>query len=283
MNSTISLPWTIKISSYLYDHSLAGKAIYPAAEILVELAGVVRRNFPQAGIDNLTEAFFPRFLTVPANAQSLAVSVQMNAVENNGIAASLLTKVELKTGNISRVLEHGRVKFSSLSGNKVPVPPFSVPEKLPGECIAVPPEAIYRELVPFGKSYRNITGDLTVSRAGAVACLSGGGTGADDDLLGSPFPFDAVLHAACVWGQRFGGVVAFPVGFSGRTIYKKTKKGITYRGQVIPVQSGEKALVFDAWIFDLQGSVCEEIRGIRMQDVNKGRMKPPDWIRATTL
>jgi len=28
-------------------------------------------------------------------------------------------------------------------------------------------------------------------------------------LLGSPFPLDAAMHAACVWGQRFGGIVPF--------------------------------------------------------------------------
>ena len=79
-------------------------------------------------------------------------------------------------------------------------------------------------------AYQNIVGDLSVSPEGALAYISGGDNEADENLLGSPFPLDAAMHAACVWGQRFAGIVSFPVGFEKRIIYQKTKKGDDYLG-----------------------------------------------------
>jgi hypothetical protein len=38
-------------------------------------------------------------------------------------------------------------------------------------------------------------------------------------------------------------------------------------------------LIFDALIFDYQGALCEELRGIQMQDVSQGRLRPPLWIK----
>ena len=51
-------------------------------------------------------------------------------------------------------------------------------------------------------------------------------------------------------------------------------------GQVIPVTVNEMPLIFDALIFDLKNTLCEEIRGIQMQDVSQGRLRPPRWIMA---
>ena len=161
-----------------------------------------------------------------------------------------------------------------------PAAPFRVVEKLEGKCISVPSAAIYRELVPFGTAYQNIIGDLSVSPEGALAYLSGGNYEADENLLGSPFPLDAAMHAACVWGQRFSGIVAFPAGFEKRLIYQKTKKGGGYLGRVVPVNVHQESLIFDAWIYDLNGVIYETISGIKMRDVSQGRLHPPQWIKA---
>jgi hypothetical protein len=273
-------PWAIKIYPYLYDHHLEGKAVYPAAEALIELARAVKINFPQAAINIMTAANFPRFLSIPEDTEFLAASVDIEEGDESGIIAALLKSVKSPTGSISRTVEHARVKFAVIAGNQNPVHPFRALEKLGGECINVPVAAIYSELVPFGKAYQNISGDLSVSSAGALAYISGGNTESDDALLGSPFPFDAVLHMACVWAQRFTDVVPFPIGFAKRTIYQKTKKRFTYLGRIVPIVFTGKLFIFDAWIFDLQGSVCEAITGIQMVDVSKGRMKPPAWIRS---
>jgi hypothetical protein len=279
LNTPIRHSWTINIYPYLYDHHLEGKTVFPAAETVIELSRAVKINFPQAAINNLTDAKFARFLSIPADAKVLTAFVGIEKGDEPGITASLLSSVKSKTGNISRTVEHARVKFAGIAGNQLLVHPFRIWEKLEGKCINVPAAAIYRELVPFGKAYQNISGDLSVSRAGAQAFLSGGDTEADDQYLGSPFPFDAALHMACVWAQRFTDVVAFPIGFAKRTIYQKTKKRATYLGRIVPVVINTQPFVFNAWIFDMQGSVCEEIQGIQMQDVSRGRMKPPAWIK----
>ena len=106
-----------------------------------------------------------------------------------------------------------------------------------------------------------------------MAYLSGGGNEADEDLLGSPFPLDAALHAACVWGQRFADIVPFPAGFEKRIIYQKTKKGDAYIGRVVPVNINHNSLIFDAWIYDLNGTIYESISGIQMRDMSQGRMQ----------
>jgi hypothetical protein len=190
--------------------------------------------------------------------------------------------VKSPTGRISRIVEHARVEFAGIAGKQKPAHPFGDLEKLEGECIKIPAAAIYSVLVPFGRAYQNITGELSVSRAGALGNISGGDAPSDDDLLGSPFPFDAAMHMACAWAQRFTDVVPFPIGFAKRIIYSKTKKGVGYLGRIVPASFTPKTLVFDAWIFDPEGAVCEVIVGIKMVDVSQGRVKPPAWIKATT-
>lgn len=112
-----------------------------------------------------------------------------------------------------------------------------------------------------------------------LADIQGGSGTADDDTLGSPFVLDAAMHAACVWGQRFAGMVAFPVGFDRRMIYKTTKKGGAYCARINPVNAGREVLTFDLWIFDQDGLIHESVSGLRMRDITGGRMRPPLWIR----
>jgi hypothetical protein len=38
--------------------------------------------------------------------------------------------------------------------------------------------------------------------------------------------------------------------------------------------------MFDAWIYGLDGVICEAIAGIKMRDVTQGRVRPPEWIKA---
>lgn len=269
--------WKIKIKPYLYDHHLEGNAVFPAAEAAIELAKVVKINFPHASISSLNDASFPRFLPIPENVDEIAVFVKMEKSDEAGITASLLSSLKSKTGNISRIVEHARMQFSPIAENQFAAHPFDCLERLEGECLHVSAAAIYRELVPFGRAYRNISGDLSVSRTGALGYISGGDAEADDEFLGSPFPFDAVLQMACVWAQRFTDVVLFPVGFAQRIIYQKTQKRTVYLGRIEPAAVASQPFVFNAWIFDLQGAVCEVIQGIQMRDVSGGRRKPPAW------
>jgi hypothetical protein len=274
-------PLAIEVSPYLRDHHFEGKVVLPAVESLIALANVVKLHFPQLSVNCLLKASFPHFLFITPEAQRLAVFVDIENVGNDNIITAVLrTSIKSKTGTISRALDHARVEFATDDSAPCPAAPFRVGEKLEGKCISVPAATIYRELVPFGTAYQNIIGDLAVSPEGALVYLSGGNYEADEKLLGSPFPLDGAMHAACVWGQRFSGIVPFPGGFEKRFIYQRTRKGGSYLGRVVPVNIDQKSLMFDAWIYDLNGVIYEAISGIKMRDVTQGRLHPPQWIKA---
>ena len=280
INKKKRCPSTIQVFPYLRDHHFEGKVILPAVETLIALANVVKFNFRQICINCLLRASFPRFLFITPETQRLAVFVDIENVGNDNITAMLLTSIKSNKKAIRRTLEHARVEFPREDYAPSPAAPFRVVEKLEGKYIRVPAATIYRELVPFGTAYQNIIGELAISPEGALAYLSGGNYEADENLLGSPFPLDAVMHAACVWGQRFSGTVPFPTGFEKRFIYQKTKKGGSYLGRVVPVNIDQESLIFDAWIYDLNGAIYEAISGIKMRDVTQGRLHPPQWIQA---
>jgi hypothetical protein len=275
-------PLEINIPPYLFDHHLEDRCLFPAVEALITLAGVVHRNVPQADMSCLYKARFPRFLVIPQDSWQVSALVDLEDKDQSCIATRLLTSIRSKSGGIGRNVEHARVEFSMLLADsfRVPSAPLPGPEPLEGQVMTIPAASIYRELVPFGKAYHNIISDVSVSPQGALATLSGGESEADETLLGSPFPFDAAFHLACIWGQRFTETVPFPTGFEKRTIRQKTKKGGRYVGRIIPVAVAQEPLIFDALIFDLQGALCEDIRGIAMQDVSQGRLRPPQWIKA---
>ena len=276
-NIKTRFPFYLEIRPYLRDHFFAGKVVYPAVETMITLAQAVNSHYPQANLRVLTQANFSRMLTIgSADRQEAQIEI---AVDESGIRASLLTSLTIHNGAMKRTLEHARVTFSPKE--ILPEPLLSRPDtrKLAGECIHVPAASIYRELIPFGLSYQNIIGDLAVSPDGALADIAGGSGDATDSLLGSPFVLDAAMHAACVWGQRFAGMVPFPVGFDQRIIYTPAKKGGFYLARIVPVDTSRESLIFDAWIFDQNGILHESISGLRMRDVTQGRMLPPEWIK----
>ncbi|MGD0277777.1 MAG: polyketide synthase dehydratase domain-containing protein [Smithella sp.] len=270
----------IEVYPYLRDHHIEGKVILPAVEALIVLARAVKTNYPQVNISCLQKANFSRFLSISPDTKRQPVLVDIENSRDGVIIASLLTSIKSKTSMISRKVEHASVEFPAADSAAYLPPSFRMVKKLEGSCISVPSAAVYRELVPFGGAYQNIIGDLSVSPKGVHAFISGGDNEADESLLGSPFPMDAVLHAACVWGQRFAGIVSFPVGFEKRVIYQKTKKGKEYLGRVVPVSVTKESLILDAWIYNLDDVMCESISGIQMRDVSLGRLSPPQWIRA---
>ena len=121
-------------------------------------------------------------------------------------------------------------------------------------------------------------GDVRLAAAGASAEVSGGDYPEAVGPLGSPFPFDAALHVACAWGQRYRGIVAFPVGFDRREIAVPTRAGETYRCRVVPLPDEGAALRFDILIAGGDGRPVEVIRGVAMRDISGGRRKPPAWV-----
>ena len=268
----------MEIYPYLRDHHLEGKTILPAVESLNVLARAVQAHDPQSQVAYQKNAVFHRFLPIAPDVKTQSVIIKIGSSDDAEITASLWSLFKSKTGHISRELEHARVIFIHAGLPEFSAPPFPALRKLKGDCISIPSSAVYGDLVPFGPAYQNILGDLSVSEAGALAYISGGHREADETSLGSPFPLDAAMHMACVWGQRFAGMVAFPVGFEKRIIYQKTKQGEEYLGRIVPVGISSESIVVDAWIYK-EDIICEYISGIKMMDVTGGRVRPPEWIK----
>ena len=89
---------------------------------------------------------------------------------------------------------------------------------------------------------------------------------------------NAAFHAACVWGQRYGGMVAFPVALDQRVIVRPTRSGDAYHCRIIPTKTETDRLIFDIFISGEDNALYECALGVCMRDVSAGRMKPPAWI-----
>jgi hypothetical protein len=248
------------------------------------LAAHVRERFPDARIHTIENAAFTKLLPLPdcGGGATIEAFCDISETGTGAIAASLVTRTPSRSGTMTRTLVHASLVFSQDASSNSPE---VVPDAPEPPCFDVDPDPIYRELVPFGPTFRNITGPLHVYQDGAVGVVRSGPGGESPDgsgLLGSSFPLDAAFHAACVWGQRHAGVVAFPVGFERRTIVNATRPGEIYPIRVRPVKAEAGTLYFDLWILDRDSRTRESVRGLMMKGVTGGQVVPPDWIRVGT-
>ena len=148
----------------------------------------------------------------------------------------------------------------------------------PGFSIAA--GRLYRELVPFGPAFQTLTGEIVLYRGEAQAeAVCPRQRPEPGRLLGSSFVLDGAFHAACAWGQRFAGIVAFPVGIDRRRLILPTRRGERYRVRAVPTRITGQMLVFAIEIADETGRLRERVEGVRMRDVSAGRWKPPQWIK----
>lgn len=283
IKDTVKLNLDIKISPFLADHKFENKPVLPGVEALRILAHAAQPFLQEKNISIMTNAEFKSFLPLPVHENTARVFINIDFLENGAVKSSLMTQIRSGKMKIRRIKEHVSLEFPS-PGNASLKQDCS--PSIPGinkDCFEIPSHKIYRELVPFGPAYHNITGNLKITENRAQARVfarefDAGEFNETCSLLGSPFPLDAAFHAACVWSQRYTGIVAFPTGFARRCILEKTKTGKTYTARVKPVQEKPPLLIFDMEIYTLKGALCEVISGVRMQDVSGGRLKPPDWI-----
>jgi hypothetical protein len=277
---TVRLPVQIQVHPYLLDHRFEGKVVLPAVETMQLLANTVKSFRPLTAITGMADAHFNKFLYIEAGITQVAAFCDMTIFENGDLGATLVTKRRSSKSTITRAKKHGGLRFSGRAP-VMPKPPLDPAAALNGVCFEIPAEKIYRDLVPFGKAYHNIHGRLRISEDGAAArthavCVNDAATIFSD--MGSPFPLDAAFHAACVWGQRYAQVVAFPIGIEKRVIFEPTQAGTTYLSRIIPVRRNPDLLIFDIWIYDEDGCLYEGAWGVHMRDVSAGRLKPPRWI-----
>ena len=280
INRSVCLPVGIAAFPYLQDHRVEGNAVFPAVEAMQVLAQSVKEFAPETDITAITDTTFDKFLFIPPDTKKIDALCSITSFENGDITAVLQTKTLTKKAAFTRIKEHATAHYPRIKPEVSAYFHTSLSFGKNG-CWEISPDQIYRELVPFGSAYHNIAENLTIHKSGAIAKLRAPiirdaieKTG----QLGSPFVLDAAFHAACVWGQRYSGVVAFPVGVDKRIIVKPTLPGDTYISAVIPVRTDLDILEFDICICDEQDSLYEIAFGVRMRDVSAGRMKPPSWI-----
>jgi phosphopantetheinyl transferase len=280
---SVSLPIEIPRQPYLRDHCVGGRAVLPAVEAAEMLARAARRFLPGTDVTAMLDLRFDKFLFLDPEAPPSAAFCDLALHENGDVQTVLVTRTTSKKVAMTRVKEHTAVRFSNQKHDTPDLMPdlaLDLASALEGACFTVENDDIYRELVPFGPAFRNVT-RVHLTAGGAIAEIRTPADPAGEEWarqLGSPFPLDAVFHAACVWGQRFAGVVAFPSAVDGRRIYRNTRPGDTYFGHVTPVRAEPGLLIFDLRLFDGDGRLCETAAGVRMRDMSGGKRVPPRWI-----
>ena len=281
---TIRLPVTIPIHPYLRDHHVEGQAVLPAVKAMAVIGETIKRIRPETGTIVMTQGRFDKFLQIPSDTDQIAAFADVDTYDNGDIGVRLLTKNRVKKTSMTRIKEHAAMLYPRDPSGFLSPSPESVSclfSALTGNCLEISPKRIYKELVPFGPAFHSIQGNLRLSEQGVIASVGTPAAFAIQRIpenLGSPFPLDAAYHCACVWGQRYAGIVAFPVGFEKRTLWQQTRPEDAYVCRILPVKTHPDQLVIDLWIADENGILFESSRGVCMKDVSAGRRKPPQWL-----
>lgn len=268
--STARIPCILKVQPWFKDHAFAGKIVLPAVETMLLLAAECRKVQPEADIATMEDVRFGKFLEIPETAANVDILVEYAATDDGRIQTKLLSHKHLAT--MTRIKEHGEVFFPASGTVKQEISPVVDPAPPKGTVKKISVDHLYVHMVPFGKCYQTLQGMLLLSESLAwghllapqLPCTYPGAT-----LLGSPFPLDGALHAACVLGQQFVDFPPFPVGFAKRTILRPTQAGKRYATRVVLTSLAEAELVFDLQIFDRQGQLYEFVSEIRMRDVRR--------------
>jgi len=271
----ILLPLSIKVPSYLMDHQFQGKAVLPAVEAMEILAASTLAQFPGAAVHRIQNAAFDKFLVILKGCHEIEAFNDLEKLEDGTIVSKLITRTRSKKAGITRTKEHAVIRFGEVLKTLEP-PLMKIPET---SGYHVSADTIYGTLVPFGPSYHNLKG-VTLFKKGTLAKVDAPDLKGLPIPLGSPFPLDAAFHAACVWGQRYTGLVGFPVGLRLRQVFSKTRADGTYAVEILSKRVHSDRFGVDIWIKDMDGALKEFVSDVVMKDVSRGRMKPPSWIVA---
>nr|WP_281432355.1 polyketide synthase dehydratase domain-containing protein [Desulfatitalea alkaliphila] len=268
----------LKTEACWSDHRFQERAVLPAVEALQVLADVCRSVRPELNLHRMGAARFDKFLALPPDGGAIAAYCDLSTLPGGGLRAALLSRIQAGAARIRRMVTHAQVVFMPDDGSGS-AEPFAPPARATGATFSVDPVRLYEALVPFGPAYRNIVEPLVLDAGAARAVIQAPTHAGVAGSLGSPFVLDAAFHAACVWAQRFAGVVAFPVGFAQRHIATPTRPGQRYLAQVVWVGREGGTLLFDLKITDARDRHYEVLRGVAMRDVSGGRWVPPAWVR----
>ncbi|EFK08050.1 conserved hypothetical protein [delta proteobacterium NaphS2] len=275
----IRLLLNFKVPPYLMDHQFQGRAVLPAVEAMEVLAASTQAHLPETPVNAMGNARFDKFLPIENGVNEIRAFNDLEIQDDGRVVSKLLTKTQSKKAKITRTKEHAVLCFGDGLGKPSPRR-FHMP-KTTG--YHVPSETVYERLVPFGPAYHNLREGVTLWEEMVTATVYAPENGGTDGILGSPFPLDAAFHAACVWGQRYAGVVGFPVGFGIRKVFSVTKAKNTYQAVLLPKKLVLNGFLLDVWITGRGGTAKEVVLGLVMKDVSGGRKKPPPWILNQTI
>ena len=270
----------IRVRPWFADHQVDGRVVLPAVESMLLLAEEVARTMPGMDIRIMEQVRFSKFLEIPGGSSRIAAFIEYEGQDDGSVLVRLVSRV--RRGTFARLQEHGSILFSPARAGGWPAAE-NLPIPLSGPVTRISARRIYRELVPFGSGYHTLRDQLYLTDEGAWGSLQApefSSQGQTEKILGSPFPLDGAFHAACVLGQRCADFVPFPVGLRRRMTAKPTVAGGSYFTRVKLISRKPDELVFDLGIFDRNGALYEDIRGLTMRDVSRGRIKPPAWLAA---
>ena len=264
---------SLTVQPWFQDHSVGGRIVLPAVETMLFLAAKCVTVHPEIDTRTMENVHFGKFLEIPRNSATVPVLVECTAGTDNRVQAKLLSHWQL--GAMARIKEHGEILFPAAARN-MGLPANIDPAPLPGTIKVVDSEQLYRDLVPFGRYYHTLQETLYLSDCQAWGKLQAPELPFIDPVqtvIGSPFPLDGALHAACVLGQQFVDFPPFPVGFKRRIIFRPTQPGGRYLTRVTMTSPVANELIFDLHIFNYDGQLYETVTGIRMRDVSKAMQK----------
>jgi hypothetical protein len=287
----IAIPLVISVPAYLRDHYIGDLVVLPAVEALQ----IVARSRPD-GLDRHScrqeRVFFHHPLMIDPCATEIPAVHEHVRYADGRCLSRLTTLLSGRQMKFTRRMEHLSVWFAPADLEVVgcgagreawceTASPSDPGDAVPhaGPTFRVSADRLYDELVPFGPAYRNVRGDVFLTETCVFATVSGGDFPEAAGPLGSPFPLDAAMHAACAWGQRYRNRVVFPIGFNRREILSPTRSGETYLCRITPLPDEGAVLCFDIQLHDLHRRPVETIRGLKMQDIFGGKRTPPAWVR----
>lgn len=275
----VTLPVSIPINPWLFDHQFEGSAILPAVEMLQHMARAAQTYFPGAMVTTMQLASFDRFLRIEPASTVIEAWCNLVMEEKGTIRATLTTVAKLKSSAATRIKQHATVCFSA-GAPLVIEPPAGPPDVFDITGFEVSAHRLYSELVLFGPAFQSVQDRVMLTESAASARVYAADHPGASGPLGSPFPLDGSLHAACAWAQRYCDIVAFPIGFDERVLVQPIAPGETIICSVIPVTLHEGVIKFDIWLHDQEGGLRERVNGVAMKDVSGGRMTPPAWVRS---
>lgn len=266
-------PIRIPVRPWFFDHHFNGQTIFPAVESMLLLAKFACDLNPGIQPSTMLDGKFSKFLAIAEGVEELSALIEFDTQYTDTgeqLCLKLLSKIQLK--QMTRIQEHARITLLL----KPPALCAPLPVKLVPNSISIDSQRIYRDLVPFGRGYQSLCGRLHLTESHAWGELQAPNPGLQpmEEILGSPFPLDGAMHAACVLGQCIADFVPFPVGFKARQVLCPTRARKPYRCTVSAKSVSSEEILVDLVIYDAKDKTYEIVHDLRMRDVTGGRIRP---------